>query len=281
MIWSLRQAISRDPRLLRARFAAQTRRLSAVNICLGLSILLAAVAAPQAATQQLHAVAPPPVADIVQQLVARNQERARLLGPYTSLREYHLQYVGFPHAAQASLVVDVTCESNTSIQFHVISESGSHFLANRILKRLLKAEQDADRERGDNGLTPANYNFTLERTETDKGRKLYVLQVDPWHAKALLYRGTIWVDAQDYAVVKIDAEPARSPSFWIRNTEIHHTYQKIGDFWLPQQDRSQTRVRLGGSALLTIKYQQYRLSSAALPSPDATNQASADLSPSH
>ncbi|HTV09979.1 MAG TPA: hypothetical protein VMD97_13130 [Candidatus Aquilonibacter sp.] len=281
MIWSLRQAISRDPRLLRARFAAQTRRLSAVNICLGLSILLAAVAAPQAATQQLHAVAPPPVADIVQQLVARNQERARLLGPYTSLREYHLQYIGFPHAAEAALVVDVTCESNTSIQFHVISESGSHFLANRILKRLLKAEQDADRERGDNGLTPANYNFTLERTETDKGRKLYVLQVDPWHAKALLYRGTIWVDAQDYAVVKIDAEPARSPSFWIRNTEIHHTYQKIGDFWLPQQDRSQTRVRLGGSALLTIKYQQYRLSSAALPSPDATNQASADLSPSH
>jgi len=282
MNWSPRQEISEDPGLLRNRPTGRIPPLSVLNICLGLSILLAPLGAPVAASQQSQAAAPPPVAEIVQRMVTRNQERAQLLGPYTSLREYHLNYVGFPHAAQAGLMVDVNCESNTSIRFHVISESGSHFLANHVLKRLLKAEQDADRERNDTGLTPANYNFTLQRTETDNGRKVYVLRVEPWHPKALLYRGTIWVDAQDYAVVKIDAQPARSPSFWIRDTEIHHTYRKIGDFWLPQQDRSNTKVRLGGSALLTIEYQQYRLSSASLSSPGLADRvAAAELSPSH
>ncbi len=279
---SPRQEIRKYPCPRRGRSAGRIRHLSVLEICLSLSILIATVAAPEGASQELQAASAPTGAEIVQRMVARNQERAEHLGPYTSLREYHLKYVGFPHAAEAGLVVDVSCESNTSIQFHVISESGSHFLANHVLKRLLKAEQDADRERSDNGLTPANYNFTLEGTETNNGRRVYVLRVEPWHAKALLYRGTIWVDAQDYAVVKIDAEPARSPSFWIRNTEIHHAYEKIGAFWLPQQDRSQTMVRLGGSAYLTIKYQDYRLSSTSLPSPATIDRtATAELSPSH
>ncbi len=88
--------------------------------------------------------------------------------------------------------------------------------------------------------------------------------------RPLLFRGTIWVDAEDFAVMKVDAQPAQNPSFWIRNAEIHHSYAKVGEFWLPGSTRSETRVRLGGVATLTIEYAGYQVGSANLPATSAS-----------
>lgn len=242
------------------------------RLCLGLS--LAVLSTPAALAQDGGATASPATAKIVQQLVARNQLRAQEVGSYTSRRHYHVQYHGFPHGAEADMVVDATVDGPDAKHFDVISESGSHLLLDHVLKKLLKAEQDASRDRTENALTPANYTFTLVRTETDQERPTYVLTVEPKQRRKLLYRGTIWVDAQDYAVVKIEAEPAKNPSFWIRHTEIHHVYDKTGEFWLPESDRSETKVRLGGTAVLTIDYGTYRFAKAAAVLPPV-QQASA------
>jgi len=74
-----------------------------------------------------------------------------------------------------------------------------------------------------------------------------------------LYRGTIWIDAQDFAVTRIEAEPARNPSFWTKKSQIRHRYQKIGEFYLPALNQTVTDVRLGGKAVLTIRYHDYKL----------------------
>jgi hypothetical protein len=89
-----------------------------------------------------------------------------------------------------------------------------------------------------------------------------MLRVEPRTNSRLLYRGTIWVNADDFAVAKIEAEPARNPSFWIRGTKIHHVNAKTGEFWLPEHNESDTDVRLGGHAILTIDYGVYKTDSA-------------------
>jgi hypothetical protein len=83
------------------------------------------------------------------------------------------------------------------------------------------------------------------------------MHVEPRVDSKFLYRGSVLVDAEDYAVVQIEAEPAQNPSFWISKTHIHHTYAKAGDFWLPEHNRSESTMRFGGSAVLTIDYGQY------------------------
>jgi hypothetical protein len=176
------------------------------------------------------------------------------------------------------MVVNVSDDAPSSRHFEVISESGSRLLLDHVLRRLLRTEQDSSRNRTESALTPANYNFNLIRTETDEGRLTYVLTVDPKTPRPLLYQGTIWVDAKEYAVVRIEAQPAKNPSFWIRNTEIHHVYVKTGDFWLPQSNRSETRVRLGGTAVLTIEYGDYRFANTANSPPnDSESRTSAPL----
>jgi len=202
-------------------------------------------------------------AQIVQQLVAHNLDRAQRLTYYTSVRHYHLEYRGFPHPAEASMDVQAICDGPSSKTFRVLSESGSPLMISRVLKRLLTSEQEGEHNQQQTALTPANYLFTLTGSAIENGRQLYVLKVEPKVLRKLLYRGTIWVDAEDYAVIRIEAEPAQNPSFWVKNIEIHHVYSKIGEFWLPESDRSETKVRLGGTAILTINYGTYNFSRAA------------------
>ena len=69
----------------------------------------------------------------------------------------------------------------------------------------------------------------------------------------------MWVDATDFAVTRIDAEPAQNPSFWTKKSEIHHEYMKVQNFWLPRRNESVSYIRLGGRATLTIEYGNYRV----------------------
>src|ERR1019366_7475889 len=110
---------------------------------------------------------------------------------------------------------------------------------------------------GDNprrtALTPENYDFTLLDDQRGDEECPYVLAVEPKEATKLVYRGRIWVNAKDFAVCRVEAEPAKNPDFMIKNTAIHHTYEKVGDFWLPAQNESISMIRLGGRAVLTIQ----------------------------
>jgi hypothetical protein len=197
----------------------------------------------------------------------RNQERAELLRGYTAKRHYQVEYHGFPATLAASMDVDVTYDAPTSKHFQIVSQTGSGLLIDRVFKKLLKSEEEAAQDQGRTALTTANYNFSLAGSEIDSGRKLYILNVAPKADGKLLYRGRIWVDADDYAVARIEAEPAQNPSFWIRKTEIHHVYSKTGDFWLPATNRSVTKVRVGGTAVLTIDYGTYRIEPSVAQTP--------------
>lgn len=198
------------------------------------------------------------VDEIVQKLTEGEKKRAEALKGYTEQRRYSVTYQGFPANLSATIVVEATYDAPTSKQFHILSQTGSKMLADHVLKKLLEAEQEAAADPSKAAPTTANYSFTLVNQEMLDGKPCYVLHVEPKTNSRLLYRGTVWVDADDYAITKIEAEPARNPSFWIRKTRIHHVNTKTGEFWLPERNQSETDVRMGGRATLTIDYGVYK-----------------------
>ena len=111
-------------------------------------------------------------------------------------------------------------------------------------------------------LNKDNYRFALVGQEKLATGPCYVLSVEPITKNKLLYRGRVWVDAVDFAVVQIDAVPAKNPSFWTKETKIEQTYAKVGDFWLPTLNRSSSTIRLGGHADLSIEYHDYQVTAA-------------------
>lgn len=198
-------------------------------------------------------------AQIVEQMQLHDQARNRQLKHYRALRHYHVEYRGFSALVAANMAVEVTFDAGSGKSFQIVSQSGSKFLLEKVLKRAVDSEKEASGNKASAALTQANYKFTLVGTEIQGGRPAYILDVEPWHPNKFLVRGKIWVDGADYAVVKMETQPAKSPSFWISRTLIQYTGSKTDDFWFPQKVRSETRVRIGGTAVLTIDYGSYQI----------------------
>lgn len=203
---------------------------------------------------------------IVGKLIAANLRRARELQGYTAKRSYHVDYHGFPGNRDASMEVDTSYSAPGKKEFKVVSQSGSKFLINHIFQKLLDSEQEYLKQeiQEQSELSPRNYDFALVGIDSDADGQSYILEVSPKHKTQFLYRGKIWVDAHDFAVTRIQGEPAKNPSFWISHTSIDHQYKKFGDFWLPVHNESVTQVRLGGKATLTIDYDGYQVTGSKL-----------------
>ncbi len=202
--------------------------------------------------------------EIVTNLIQRNLERARALGAYQGTRIYRLEYHGFPGSRAAEMTVDVKYSTPGTKEFSIRSEKGSQLIIDRVFKRMLQSEKAAAAEENQShvALNRDNYNFTLDGYESTPSGLAYILSVAPRTDDKLLYRGRIWVDAEDFAVVRIDAVPAKNPSFWTKDTRIEQTYAKVGDFWLPLSNRSTSDIRLGGHAAFTIDYRDYQITAA-------------------
>lgn len=228
--------------------------------CVLLSGVLSAQAGPAAPA------CPPLTADeVVTRLTQRNQDRAESLPTYRSTRTYRTQYRGFPGSRSAEMVVDVTFEPPGTKTFTIRSQTGSKLIIDRVFKKLLESEKEAadPENQKRTALNRENYDFALAGCEAAESGIAFVLDVEPRVKSKFLYRGRIWVDAVDFAVTRISAQPAKNPSFWIKQTQIEHAYVKVNDFWLPATNRSATKVRLGGQAELSIEYGEYRLPAAA------------------
>jgi hypothetical protein len=201
---------------------------------------------------------------VVARLVGMNLRRARALHAYHGTRIYRLEYRGFPSSRSAEMVVDVKYRDPATKEFTIQSSDGSQLIVDRVFKKLLQAEQEAMAGEAQRltALNSDNYSFVMVGYENTSMRSTYVLFAEPRRRDKFLFRGRVWVDGKDFAVARLEAEPAKNPSFWTKSTEIKQVYMKVGEFWLPERNRSISTIRLGGRAELTIEYRNYQITAS-------------------
>jgi outer membrane lipoprotein-sorting protein len=242
-------------------------------ICIALPLLQASIASAQeppaalaVSTLSNSSQQSPLSADqVVSHLEQRNRERAAALHSFQATRTYRMHYTGPFGTRDAEMTVSLSYTSPNEKKFAVLSQTGAKFILDHIFKRLLDEEKAAANEenRQRTALSSRNYDFTMAGFEDSPEAPQYILNVIPKSENKYLYRGKIWVDAKDFAVTRIEAEPAKNPSFWIKKSEINHKYQKVDNFWLPAQNKTESSIRFGGTALLVIEYNTYKLTGTA------------------
>ena len=199
---------------------------------------------------------------IVQKIMLANARRSAELRGFEGKRWYQLEYHGLFGGRNASMEVLATYTAPDQHSFTVISQSGSKLLLNRVLLKLLDSEKEAFQNHKQIELSPENYNFALQGTERiPAGDTCYVLAVKPRKPNKFLYAGKIWVDTHDFAVVRMEGEPAKAPSFWVRDTQIDSKWEKVGSFWFIAHNHSVSHIRMGGVATLNIEYGNYQITS--------------------
>jgi len=201
--------------------------------------------------------APRTADEVVARMIAHDNERQSNLHGYTAIRRYVLENRN--HHRQAEMLVRMICREDGSKQFEVVSENGWGGARKHVFPRLLEAETEAARSdlRERSRITPENYSFEMAGTECVRGRQAYVIAIEPKTPNKYLARGRIFVDAEEYAIVRVEGQPAKNPSFWIKSVHFVHDYDKCGSFWFPVSDRSVTDARIFGPTEMTIEYFDY------------------------
>ena len=199
----------------------------------------------------------PSAEDVVAKMMQFDAQRQSQLAGYTATRHY----VAVNKSRRAEMVVHVDCASDGAKQFTVLSEEGSGSIRKHVFHKLLSEETEASHHgtRNSTRLTPANYDFQFVGQEKLETGPAYVLAVSPKTANKYLINGKIWVDANDYSIVRIEGQPARNPSFWVRKVHFVHTYEKVGAFWFASATHTESEIRIFGSSELTIENSDYTL----------------------
>jgi hypothetical protein len=197
--------------------------------------------------------------EVVAKMMQHDSERRSGLEGYTGVRRYVLENKN--HHKEAYMLVRMIQQKDGSKTFEVVSSSGWSGARKHVFPKLLEAETEASRPGNpeDSRVTPQNYSFSMRRVDEIEGRKAYVIGSTPRKEKKYLMRGTIWVDAEDFAIVRMEGEPAKNPSFWIKSVQFAHKYEKHGPFWLAASDTSISDARLFGPTELRIDYFDYVL----------------------
>jgi outer membrane lipoprotein-sorting protein len=198
---------------------------------------------------------------IFDELVAHNSLRAATLRSYTAQRTYQvLDLKGKVHAEEVGRMEYLAPDQK---KFVVTSEKGSVVVRRLALNALIASEIEtaAGKQHHDSAISPANYTLDLLGEQQVGAYTCFVVRAIPRRRDKYLFEGKIWIDVEDYAVVRIEGHPAKKLSFWIQRADFVRQYQKIDGFWLPQTDMTFVDVRLYGKKIFTIDHDHYSVNS--------------------
>lgn len=199
---------------------------------------------------------------ILERLDQENLARDGRLDSYTSTRRYSVHHGD--HENVSELVVALHFVAPSTYNFSTTSNQGVGWIHRRVFGGLMEAEQAASRaERSVSAISSDNYDAQFIRSEEHHGRDCYVVALQPKHSGKYLFKGYAWIDQADFAIARLEGEPAQSPSVWVVRAPFVREFERVDGFWFPNQDETHSRIRLAGEYVLRIQYGDYHVNARA------------------
>src|SRR5215472_16936120 len=161
--------------------------------------------------------------------------------------------------SKAQVVVRITFEPPDRQRYEIESSRGG--IGEKILRDILDREMEAPQGVSQKELSTQNYEFRLAGEETVDGRRCYVLALHPKREERDLIRGRALVDAETYHILRLEGEPVKSPSWWIRDLHITMRFADVDGTWMRILTHAVANVRFKGT---------YTMESRNLESPSAS-----------
>ncbi|MBN1566415.1 MAG: outer membrane lipoprotein-sorting protein [Acidobacteria bacterium] len=219
-------------------------------------LFLCFVAAVVCASAQTAGM-PPTVETIIARMAkARSDNQARFR-PYTVTRDYKL-FGKEREKTKAQVIADIIFIPPNSKRFAIQKTNGTGF-GERVVRRMLTGEVEIAKDYNATEFSPDNYDFRFIGEEHANGQPCYVLELIPKRKEKNLLRGSLWVDADTYLPRRAEGEPAKNPSWWVRNTSIALFYEDVGGMWLQTALEGKATVRLFGSFTVVSSDLKYEI----------------------
>jgi len=187
-------------------------------------------------------------AEVLERMEQANAQRQEQLKSWTSVRRYRAENARWHRWATATAEVQYAAPGVKT--YRIVDRAGSKIIVSRVIEPLLAAERNSARSETD--VCRRNYEFRF--LEFDRATASYLFEAVPKNPGKYHFRGKVWIDAGSHGIRRIEGEPARAPSFWVRSTRFVHEYARFGEFWFPVRNHTEVQLRVFGRSALDIEY---------------------------
>jgi hypothetical protein len=203
---------------------------------------------------------PGPNAAIIQKIDASVQTREQDLLGYTVTEHYKVFRNHDENHPAAEMTVKTSYQKDVGKNFSIVSISGPELLR-KVLEIVLDHEKEITQpaNRATAIITPANYEMTAKGSENVDGRHCMAVSVKPRRSSQYLMNGTVWVDAEDGAIVRLEGITAKSPSIFAGASQVSRQYTVIDGFPMATHARAVSNSWLVGQTVITIDYTDYQI----------------------
>jgi hypothetical protein len=224
-------------------------------------LFLYLVAMVAGASAQTRRTVPTLETIIARMAQARDENEARFR-PYVVTRDYQL-YGKERNKTKSQVIADVSFVP-PDLKNYAIQQTNGTGLGERVVRRMLAGEAEIAKDCVSTDFSPANYEFRFIREEEVSGQHCYVLELLPRRKDGNLLRGNIWVDATTYLLRRTEGEPAKIPSWWLKDVRMALLYGDVGGMWLQTALEATATVRILGPYTMVSRDVKYELGKAVV-----------------
>lgn len=221
------------------------------------AILLACLSTISSFAQQLDS------ASVIRLVDAAVKSRLDHVAGYTVTEHYDVYRGKDEVHPAAEMTVKTDYRKETGKSYTIVSQSGSEFIRKHVLSTLLDNEKEINLPgiREHSWITSANYEMKLKTgvTEQMDGRNCVALAITPRRKAPNMIEGTLWVDALDGSIVRLEGTSSQSPSIFTDPAHVMRRYINMNGFGMATQARAVSESFLLGRTTVTIAYWNYQI----------------------
>ncbi len=181
-----------------------------------------------------------------------------------TVTEHYAVYRGKDETQPAAeMTVQTVYRKDSGKSYTILSESGSEFIRNHVLRTVLDNEKTLNLPGTveHSWFTSANYEMQLKPggSQLLDGRQCLALAITPRRKATNMIEGTILVDAKDGSIVQLDGTATQSASIFTGAAQVMRHYANVNGFAMATQARAVSDSFILGRTTVTIDYRDYKI----------------------
>jgi hypothetical protein len=204
--------------------------------------------------------------DVIQRIDASVRARDENVLGYT-VNEHYAVFRGRDEVHPAAeMVVKTTYKKDAGKSYNIQSETGSE-PPRKVLEMVLNNEKKLSEpaNRATAVITSANYEMSVKGSESIDGRNCLAVELKPRRNSPYLFNGTIWVDAQDESIVKLQGVAAKSASVLTGPSQVFRQYGTLDTFPMAMHAKAVSNSWMLGATVIKIDYSDYQIQHKLAP----------------
>src|SRR5918999_563787 len=174
--------------------------------------------------------------------------------PLTQYRAYRRLHARSERFNQEAWLEAWTEMDQNGFRFEIVKERGSDYVRNKVLRAVLKREQEliADGHAERATLSTSNYEFQDADISGDGLR--YVL-LKPKRKDVLLVDGRMVLSSDGSELLRVEGRLTKNPSFWTSLVNVVRHYAKLDGVRVPVATESGANVKFAGQSRMEVEYE--------------------------